>query len=112
MLNVKKYFDSDLPTAISSNPVPARGMGGSYQLDVAGVGSWAIDLSVDPPTVAPGKHPDPKCKIEISEADLRTIYTFPIASVKLFTTGRVRVVGNPMLALNLRTLIQRYPVRE
>lgn len=104
-VDVKKLFNEDLKGALERNPAEARKIGGVYQMNITGAGTWTIDLSKDPPTVVEGPATNPGATIEISESDFQTLYANPQAEgMKLFFAGKLKVKGNQMLAMNLQKL--------
>jgi hypothetical protein len=104
-VDVKKLFNEDLKGALERNPAEAKKIGGSYQLNITGAGSWALDLTKDQPSVTEGTLPNPAATIEIAESDFQTLYSNPQAEgMKLFFAGKLKVKGNQMLAMNLPKL--------
>jgi putative sterol carrier protein len=104
-VDVKKLFNEDLKGALERNPAEARKIGGIYQINIAGAGSWAIDLSKDPPSVTEGTTSNAQATIDIAEQDFQTLHANPQAEgMKLFFAGKLKVKGNQMLAMNLPKL--------
>ncbi len=103
-VDVKKLFNEDLKGAVGRNPADAKKIGGVYQLNVTGAGTWTIDLASDPPGVTEGAAANPGCTIEIAEPDFQTLYSEPKEGMKLFFAGKLKVKGNQMLAMNLQKL--------
>ena len=105
-VDIKKLFNEDLKSALERNPAEAKKIGGVYQLNITGAGSWGIDLSKDAPTVTEGTIPNPGVTIDIAESDFQTLYANPQAEgMKLFFSGKLKVKGNQMLAMNLTKLL-------
>jgi hypothetical protein len=105
-VDVKKLFNEDLKGALERNPAEAKKIGGVYQMNVTGAGTWTIDLSKDPPSVAEGPAANPGATIDIAEPDFQTLYANPQAEgMKLFFAGKLKVKGNQMLAMNLPKLM-------
>jgi putative sterol carrier protein len=103
-VDVKKLFNEELKGALSRNPAEARKIGGAYQLNITGAGSWGIDLAKDPPTVVEGQVTNPGATIELAEPDFQALYANPNEGMKLFFAGKLKVKGNQMLAMNLQKL--------
>ncbi len=104
-VDVKKLFNEDLKGSLERNPADAKKIGGVYQLNIAGAGSWGIDLTKDAPTCVEGTVANPGATIEITEPDFQTLYANPQAEgMKLFFAGKLKVKGNQMLAMNLQKL--------
>lgn len=104
-VDIKKLFNEELKGAIERNPADAKKIGGVYQLNIGGAGSWGIDLAADVPSVTEGTVANPGATIEVAEADFQTLYANPQAEgMKLFFAGKLKVKGNQMLAMNLQKL--------
>ena len=104
-VDVKKLFNEDLKGAIERNKDAARKIGGIYQMNVGGAGSWYIDLAADPPVCSEGTHSAPGATIDIAEPDFQTLIKNPQSEgMKLFFAGKLKVKGNQMLAMNLQKL--------
>ena len=104
-VDVKKLFNEDLKGALERNPAEAKKIGGVYQMNVTGAGTWSIDLTKDTPMVVEGPATNPGATIEIAEPDFQTLYANPQAEgMKLFFAGKLKVKGNQMLAMNLQKL--------
>ncbi len=105
-VDVKALFNDKLKAALAAKPAEAKKIGGVYQMNIAGAGSWGIDLTADPPSIAEGTVANPGATIEISEPDFQTLLANPQAEgMKLFFAGKLKVKGNQMLAMNLQKLI-------
>lgn len=104
-VDIKKLFNEELPAALGRNGEAARKIGGVYQMNITGAGSWAIDLSKDPPTCTEGTAANAGATIEIAENDFQTLHANPGSEgMKLFFAGKLKVKGNQMLAMNLQKL--------
>lgn len=104
--DIRKLFNVDLKALLAKNPDTARKIGGVYQLEVTGVGNWALDLAHDPPTIAEGLASSPGVTLSISEPDFQTLYADPKGqAMKLFFSGRLRVKGNQLMAMNLQKVL-------
>src|SRR3954462_12038811 len=100
-VDVMKLFE-DLKGTLERNPAEAKKIGGSYQLNITGAGSWGLDLTADKPTLVTGQIPTPAATIEIAEPDFQTLLANPQSEgMKLFFAGKLKVKGNQMLAMNL-----------
>ena len=104
-VDVKDLFNNKLKSAVESAPDAAKKIGGTYQLNIAGAGSWAIDLAAEKPSVTEGTHASPAATIEIAEPDFQTLVANPQAEgMKLFFAGKLKVKGDQMKAMNLQKL--------
>jgi putative sterol carrier protein len=105
-VDVKDLFNNKLKTAVESSPDAAKKIGGTYQLNIGGAGSWFIDLASDAPSVTEGTGATaPNCTIEIAEPDFQTLVANPQSEgMKLFFAGKLKVKGDQMKAMNLQKL--------
>jgi putative sterol carrier protein len=104
-VDVKKLFNEDLKGAVERNPADAKKIGGLYELNITGAGTWTVDLKADVPRVHEGPATNPDATIEVAENDFQTLYTNPKSeAMKLFFEGKLKVKGNQMLAMNLPNL--------
>lgn len=102
-VDVKDLFNNKLKTAIESNKDAAKKIGGTYQMNVTGAGSWTIDLNEG--SLVEGTSTTTSCTIEIAEADFQTLVANPQAEgMKLFFAGKLKVKGDQMKAMNLQKL--------
>jgi putative sterol carrier protein len=104
-VDVKDLFNNKLKSAVESAPDAAKKIGGTYQLNVTGAGSWHIDLASDKPSVNEGTGANVSCTIEIAESDFQTLVANPQSEgMKLFFAGKLKVKGDQMKAMNLQKL--------
>jgi putative sterol carrier protein len=104
-VDVKDLFNNKLKNAVESAPDAAKKIGGTYQLNISGAGSWYIDLASDKPTVTEGTGASANCTIEIAEPDFQTLVANPQSEgMKLFFAGKLKVKGDQMKAMNLQKL--------
>ena len=102
-IDVRKYFNTDLPAALSANAEAARAIGARYQLVVLGAdgGEWAVDLTAKGPSCKPGKTAA-DCTITISDTNFRILCEKPdLHALLLFMSGRLKVEGNTAIAMKL-----------
>lgn len=103
-VDIEKLFNEELPAAIAKNPEAAQQIGAKYQLNIGGVGEWHIDVSSTDPSVRPGNEPA-DCTITIAAEDFQKLVENPQAnSMQLFFAGKLKVSGNPTLAMKLSKL--------
>lgn len=101
-IDVNRFFD-DLKYSVSRFPNKAKKIGGSYQINIAGVGSCGIDLAI--PSIITGHLPAPSVTIDISEFDFQRLLADHSAAMKLFFDGKLMITGNTLMALNLQKLL-------
>ncbi len=105
-VDVQKLFNEDLTQALANRAEEARKIGSKYQMNITGDGggSWTIDLVSNPPVIAAGVATDVGVTIDVAHADFQTLVADPGAGMKLFFSGKLKVKGNQMLAMNLQKL--------
>jgi putative sterol carrier protein len=104
-VDTKKLFDEELPAAMERNPEEAKSIGAKYQMNITDSGEWYIDVSPSGPKVEKGNPGTADCTITISEEDFQTLQANPqSAGMQLYMSGKLKVAGNPMLAMKLQKL--------
>lgn len=102
-VDTKKFFNEDLPAAMERNKADALAIGAKYQMNITGAGEWFIDCSASGPSCVAGQN-TADCTITIADADFQGLYDDPMTGMQLFSTGKLKVGGNPMLAMKLKNL--------
>lgn len=99
-------FDNILPSSISKNPDGARAVGAVYVFKIAGEGGgeWTVDLASATPSVQKGVQPGAQCTLEVQHSDFVSMLQNPALGMQLFMQGKLRVSGDPMLAMKLQKL--------
>jgi putative sterol carrier protein len=106
-VDIKKLFNDDLPAALAKNAEDAKTIGAKYQMNITGPngGEWSIDVSASGPSCKPGTGPA-DCTITISDEDFHKLFENPGANgMQLFFAGKLKVMGNQMLAMKLQKLL-------
>ena len=105
-VDIKKLFDHDLPTALAANAEDAKTIGSKFQMNITGPtgGEWNIDVTATGPSCKPGTG-EADCTISITDEDFQKLVENPQANgMQLFFAGKLKVTGNPMLAMKLQKL--------
>ena len=103
-VDTKKLFNEDLPAALAKNAEDAKTIGAKYQMNITGEGSWFIDVSATGPRCVPGEEPA-DCTITITSEDFQKLIENPQQNgMQLFFAGKLKIVGNNMLAMKLNKL--------
>ena len=104
-VDTKKLFNEELPAAIAKNAEEAKAIGAKYQMNITGSGEWYIDVSETGPKCEPGDPGGADCTITILEEDFQKLQENPQANgMQLYMSGKLKVAGNPMLAMKLQKL--------
>ncbi len=85
------------------DPARTRGTRASYRFDVAGAGTWRVEVNDGTVDVTESDAPA-DCVIRASEEDLLRVVRGELSAVTAYMTGRVRVEGDIGLATRLRDL--------
>ena len=103
-VDVKQLFNEQLPKGLANNAEDAKTIGAKYQMNVTGEGEWFIDVSSTGPSCKPGTG-QADCTITISAEDFQKLVENPQANgMQLFFSGKLKVSGNPTLAMKLQKL--------
>jgi hypothetical protein len=104
--SASELFDDNLPAAIAKNPDGARQVGAVYVFKIAGEGGgeWTVDLASATPGIKKGVQAGAQCTIEVQHSDFLNMLQNPALGMQLFMQGKLRVSGDPMLAMKLQKL--------
>ena len=99
-------FDTILPPKIAASPDKAREINAIYQFIITGEGGgqWNVDLASNPPSITQGEKPGASCTIEVANTEFLGMLKNPALGMQLFMTGKLKVKGDPMLAMKLQKL--------
>ena len=109
--NATEVFDKLVPAGLAKYPEKAREVNAIYgfKIEGEGGGEWTVDLTSDPPTCVRSENAKgvaAQCTIEIAHDDFKTMLGDPNAGMQLYFQGKLRVSGDPMLAMKLQQLFQ------
>jgi putative sterol carrier protein len=105
-VDIQKLFNETLPAGLTKNAEDAKTIGAKYQMNITGEGGgeWAIDVSATGPSCKPGTG-EADCTITISTEDFQKMMENPQQNgMQLFFAGKLKVGGNPTLAMKLQKL--------
>ncbi len=99
-----QLFDVMIPKALANHPDKAKEVNAIYAFKITGDGGgeWTVDLVNSPPTCAKGDSGKAQCTIEVAHEDFKAMLGNPQAGMQLYFQGKLRVVGDPMLATKLQ----------
>jgi putative sterol carrier protein len=105
-VDIKKLFNEDLPAALTKNADDAKTIGAKFQMNITGPtgGEWNIDVTSAGPSSKAGSGPA-DCTVTISDDDFQKLMENPANGTQLFFAGKLKVAGNPMLAMKLQKLL-------
>jgi putative sterol carrier protein len=99
-----ELFDTLIPMGLKQFPEKAREVNAIYAFKITGDGGgeWTVDLTADPPTCVRGDTGTAQCTVEVAHDDFKTMLSDPNAGMQLYFQGKLRVSGDPMLAMKLQ----------
>jgi hypothetical protein len=106
-IDVRKYFNTDLPAALAAHAAEARAIGARYQFAISGPdgGDWTLDLTAKGPSCKPGKS-TADCTILVSDVNFRIVCEKPEQhALQLFMSGKLKVSGNTAVAMKLGKIL-------
>jgi putative sterol carrier protein len=99
--SAQEFFD-DLKA--NADPGRASDLTASYRFDIAGAGSWHVD--VDAGRVAVEESDEPAdCTIAADEQTFLAVVQGTQSPIGAYMTGKIKVDGDMALALRLRDLV-------
>ena len=108
MPSAKEVFDTAIPEVLKKFPDKAREINAIYCMKISGDGGgeWTVDLVADPPTCKVGAIDDAQCTIDMANEDFEAMMENPQLGMQLYFQGKLRVVGDPMLATRMSKLLK------
>jgi len=102
--DAQELFDVLVPQGLKQFPDKAREVNAIYAFKITGEGGgeWTVDLTADPPTSVRGDTGKAQCTVELAHEDFKTMLADPNAGMQLYFQGKLRVTGDPMLAMKLQ----------
>ena len=101
MADITGFSNEFLPKKVAGN-ADLQKEGGVYQFDIAGTGTWSLDLSAG--TVTEGPHANPGCKITTDTATWSAILDKPSYAMQAFMTGKLKA-SNLGMATKLQKIL-------
>jgi putative sterol carrier protein len=106
VVDIQKLFNEEMPTALAKHAEEAKTVGAKFQMNITGPtgGEWNIDVTASGPTCKPGSGPA-DCTMTLSDEDFQKLLENPQANgMQLYFSGKLKMSGNPMLAVKLQKL--------
>jgi len=97
-------FDNLVPEGLKQFPDKARELNAIYCFKITGDGGgeWTVDTTANPPSCVKGDSGKAQCTVEVAHDDFKTMLSDPNAGMQLYFQGKLRVSGDPMLAMKLQ----------
>src|ERR1043165_3552148 len=102
--NASELFDDLVPKGLEQFPDKARELNAVYLFKITGDatgagGEWTVDCAIPTPTCTKGDTGKAQCTVEVSHEDFKSMLSDPNAGMQLYFQGKLRVSGDPMLAM-------------
>jgi putative sterol carrier protein len=108
--DAQDLFDNLVPEGLKQFPDKARELNAIYcfKISGAGGGEWTVDCTANPPSCTKGDAGKAQCTIEVASEDFKTMLEDKTgqAGMQLFFQGKLRVNGDPTLAMKLQQLFE------
>ncbi len=106
--DAQDLFDNLVPEGLKQFPDKARELNAIYCFKITGDGGgeWTVDCTGNPPSCTKGDSGKAQCTIEVANEDFKTMLSDPNAGMQLYFQGKLRVSGDPMLAMKLQQLFE------
>lgn len=106
--NASELFDKLVPEGLAKHADKARELNAIYCFKITGDGGgeWTVDTVANPPTCTKGDTGKAQCTVEVSHDDFKAMLADPNAGMQLYFQGKLRVSGDPMLAMKLQQLFE------
>jgi putative sterol carrier protein len=103
-----ELFDKQIPASLAKNPDKAKEVNAVYLFKITGDngGTWTVDLAGASPSCTQGDKGNAQCTIEVANTDFMQMITNPAAGMQLYFQGKLKVSGDPTLAMKLQKLFQ------
>ena len=104
--DAQDLFDNMVPQGLAQNAAKARELNAIYCFKITGEGGgeWTVDCTAETPTCTKGDTGKAQCTVEVAHDDFKTMLSDPNAGMQLYFQGKLRVSGDPMLAMKLQQL--------
>ena len=106
--DAQELFDKAVPAGLAQHADKAREVNAIYCFKITGEGGgeWTVDTTANPPTCVRGDSGKAQCTVEVAHEDFKTMLGDPNAGMQLYFQGKLRVSGDPMLAMKLQELFK------
>jgi putative sterol carrier protein len=108
-VDIQKLFNETLPAGLAKHADSAKQVGAKFQMNITGEGGgeWFIDLTDSGPSATASNPGNADCTITITAEDFQKLHENPQANgMQLFFSGKLKVSGNPTLAMKLQKLFE------
>lgn len=104
--SAQDLFDNLIPQGLTLYADKARELNVIYCFKISGDGEWTVDCTSSPPSCTKGDGGKAQCMIEISRDDFNLMLSDPNVGMQLYFQGKLRLSGDPLLAMKLQQLFE------
>ncbi len=104
MAETREFFEIYMPNKLAKKPDLASSVNAVFQFDVAGAGTWTIDLKTPGGVVREGAAENAGCIITVAKADWEKVLDNPAFAMQAFMTGKLKA-SNVGLAMQLQKIL-------
>ncbi len=106
-----ELFGSQIPQVLKHYPDKVKEINAVYFFNItgAGGGQWTVDLAAAVPAVSQGDAGNAQCTIEAEHDDFMSMLVDPQRGMQLYFDGKLKLVGDPILATQLQRLFELSP---
>jgi hypothetical protein len=103
-LDIKRFFNDELPAALTRNADEAKAIGARYQINIINEGEWHVDCTPTGPSCVEGSA-EADCTMTIAAKEFWIALENPrVNGPALFFQRKLRVQGDSMVAVKLERL--------
>lgn len=84
------FFNSYLPHKFNKYPEIAAEINGVYQFNIAGAGTWIVDLT-DGGSITEGTHDNAGCVVETTVENFEKVLNSPTSAMMMIATGKLKI---------------------
>jgi putative sterol carrier protein len=105
-MTTKEIFN-EMQKRMDGNPTKLAGIKAVYQFDINGAdpGVYGVAIADGKGMVSEGPHASPDITITMASDDFADMVGGKLDGIKAFMTGKLKVKGNMMLAMQLQSLL-------
>jgi putative sterol carrier protein len=104
MADTTQFFSEWLPDRIAKDPALAQSINAIYQFEIAGAGTWNLDLTPAGNKVSEGPHASPGCVLKADKETWEKILDNPSLAIQMAMMGKLKVT-NIGLATQLQKIL-------
>jgi hypothetical protein len=103
MVDATQFFSEILPGKLAANPDLASSLNAIYQFDIAGAGTWTVDLTQGAGVVREGADGNAGCVIGASKEDFEELVENPSSAMMMYMSNKL-TISNLGLAMSLQKI--------